>query len=181
MPLRAIVSLMSDEQLSGQIEEGMDETRVYEASFHVIPSLQEDEAAAVATDIRGMIESKGGKVLGGEAPQQMPLAYSMQKDIDRKRHTFSSAYFGWVVFEAEGGAAHEVKKAIEDNPAILRSLVIKTVKEAAEPRKHPATALESDEPVAPRTPAPAAPAEEKPAEPMTVEAMDAEIAKLVVE
>jgi ribosomal protein S6 len=154
-----------------------DDARIYEAAFHVIPSLEEADAAAVAAGIRGAIEAKGGTVLGGDAPQLMRLAYPMQKDIDRKRHTFTSAYFGWVVFEATGDVAHEVKESLGKDDKILRSLVIKTIKEAAEPRKHPAR-LRDERPVAPMyTPK----TEEKPAEPMTVEAMDAEIAKLVVE
>lgn len=154
------------------------DARIYEAAFHVIPSLEEGEATAVAARLRSMIEEKGGTILGGEAPLLMRLAYPMQKDIDRKRHTFTSAYFGWVVFEATGDAAHDVKESLGKDMNILRSLVIKTVKEAAEQRKHPAR-IREERPIVGPTHTPKA--EEKPAEPMTVEAMDAEIAKLVVE
>jgi ribosomal protein S6 len=170
---------MTDEVTMEAIEEGNEDARVYEAAFHVIPSLEEAQAAAVAAEIRSLIESKGGKILGGEAPLLMRLAYPMEKDIERKRYTYTSAYFGWVVFETTGEIAHDVKKAIETNKSILRSLVIKTEKIAAEPRKHPAHMAVPERPVAPTYTPAAAP--EKPAEPMTVEAMDAEIAKLVVE
>jgi ribosomal protein S6 len=170
---------MADETMIDNIEETDADVRIYEAAFHVIPSVEEAEAAAVAAEIRSLIESKGGKAIGGEAPQLMHLAYEMQKDIDRKRHTYTSAYFGWVVFESTGEAAHDIKKSIEANKNVLRSLVIKTAKEAAEFHKHPAQIVVPERPVAPTyTPAPTP---EKPAEPMTVEAMDAEIAKLVVE
>jgi ribosomal protein S6 len=173
---------MTEEPQIDSIEEGSDESRVYEAAFHVISSVDEAQAAAVAGEIRSLIEAKGGKVIGGEAPLLMPLAYPMQKDIDRKRHTFTSAYFGWIFFEANGDIAHEVKKAIETNISILRSLVVKTTKAAAlEPHKHPAHLAPQERPSVSFQEAPVAPIEEKPAEPMTVEAMDAEIAKLVVE
>jgi ribosomal protein S6 len=157
-----------------------EDTRIYEAAFHVIPSLEEADAAAVAAGLRTMINEKGGKVIGGEAPQLMRLAYAMQKDIDRKRHTFTSAYFGWVIFEAAGDLAHEVKLSLENDTKILRSLVVKTVKEAAEPRKHPAQQTMPERPMAPVR-EPVREVEKAPGEPMTVEAMDAEIAKLVVE
>jgi ribosomal protein S6 len=172
---------MADEAQIDPIEAEGEDTRIYEAAFHVIPSLEEAQAAAVAADIRAFIESKGGKILGGETPILTHLAYPMQKDIERKRYTYASAYFGWVVFESTGNVAHEVKKAVESNPSVLRSLAIKTVKAAAEPRKHPAQTVVAppERSITPTyTPAPIP---EKPAEPMTVEAMDAEIEKLVVE
>jgi ribosomal protein S6 len=170
---------MTDDTKIDQLEEGNDDTRIYEAAFHVISSLEEGEAAAVGAEIRSFIESKGGKILASEAPLLMHLAYEMQKDIDRKRYTYTSAYFGWIIFESNGEVAHAVKQAVEGNKSVLRSLVVKTDREAVEFRKHPAHATPPERPVAPTyTPAPAP---EKAAEPMTVEAMDAEIAKLVVE
>ncbi|MBP9771835.1 MAG: 30S ribosomal protein S6 [Candidatus Pacebacteria bacterium] len=174
---------MAENTIKAEMDEKNEDTRIYEAAFHVIPSLEEAEAASIASDIRAKIEAQGGTILGGEAPQLMQLAYPMQKDIDRKRYTYTSAYFGWVVFESNGEVAHSIKSFLGDNnTSILRSLVVKTTKEAAEPRKHPAQTAQPERPVAPAyvaTPDVIAP--EKAAEPMTVEAMDAEIAKLVVE
>lgn len=163
----------------------MEDSRIYEAAFHIVPSLDEAGAAAEVADIKKFLVSNGATILGSGEPMLMELAYEIQKDIDRKRHTFTRAYFAWFVFEASPEAAHAVKEMLGARLTLVRSLLIKTSKEAASDRRHPALlATPSNEAPVVEEPveveeAPVAADEEK--KPMDVEVVDAEIAKLVVE
>lgn len=175
---------MTDEQEITGTEADMEDSRIYEAAFHIVPSLDEAGAAAEADEIKKLLVSKGASILGSGEPMLMALAYEIQKDIDRKRHTFTRAYFGWFVFEAAPEAAHALKEMLGERDTLIRVLLMKTSKEAASDRRHPALlATPSDEtPVVEElveVEAPAVADEEK--KPMDVEKVDAEIAKLVVE
>lgn len=176
---------MTDEQEIVGTEADMEDSRIYEAAFHIVPSLDEAGAAAEVADIKKFLVSKGATILGSGEPMLMELAYEIQKDIDRKRHTFTRAYFAWFVFEASPEAAHAVKEMLGTRLTLVRSLLIKTSKEAASDRRHPALLAtpSNDAPVVEEPveveEAPVADDEEK--KPMDVEKVDAEIAKLVVE
>ncbi|MDQ5928203.1 MAG: ribosomal protein [Patescibacteria group bacterium] len=176
---------MTDEQEIVGTEADMEDSRIYEAAFHIVPSLDEAGAAAEVADIKKFLVSNGATILGSGEPMLMELAYEIQKDIDRKRHTFTRAYFAWFVFEASPEAAHAVKEMLGARLTLVRSLLIKTSKEAASDRRHPALlATPSNEAPVVEEPveveeAPVAADEEK--KPMDVEVVDAEIAKLVVE
>jgi|GEM_PF-2294399 len=177
---------MTDEQEIVGTEADMEDSRIYEAAFHIVPSLDEAGAAAEVADIKKFLVSNGATILGSGEPMLMELAYEIQKDIDRKRHTFTRAYFAWFVFEASPEAAHAVKEMLGVRLTLVRSLLIKTSKEAASDRRHPALlatpsndAPVAEEPVEVVEEAPVAADEEK--KPMDVEKVDAEIAKLVVE
>lgn len=175
---------MTDEQEIVGTEADMEDSRIYEAAFHIVPSLDEAGAAAEVADIKKFLVSKGATVLGSGEPMLMELAYEIQKDIDRKRHTFTRAYFAWFVFEASPESAHAVKEMLGARLTLVRSLLIKTSKEAASDRRHPALLAtpSNDTPVVEEPveveEAPVADEEKKP---MDVETVDAEIAKLVVE
>ncbi|MEN9405238.1 MAG: hypothetical protein RLY47_197 [Candidatus Parcubacteria bacterium] len=176
---------MTDEQEIVGTEADMEDSRIYEAAFHIVPSLDEAGAAAEVADIKKFLVSNGATILGSGEPMLMELAYEIQKDIDRKRHTFTRAYFAWFVFEASPEAAHAVKEMLGARLTLVRSLLIKTSKEAASDRRHPALlATPSNEAPVVEEPVeveetPVAADEEK--KPMDVEVVDAEIAKLVVE
>ena len=174
---------MIDEQEIVGIEADMEDSRIYEAAFHIVPSLDEAGAAAEVADIKKFLVSHGASILGSGEPMLMALAYEVQKDIERKRHTFTRAYFAWVVFEATPEAAHAAKEMLGTRLNLVRSLLLKTSKEAATDRRHPALLAtpSNDAPVIeePIEETPAVAEEEK--APMDVEKVDAEIAKLVVE
>ncbi len=176
---------MTDEQEIVGTEADMEDSRIYEAAFHIVPSLDEAGAAAEAADIKKFLVSHGANIIGSGEPMLMALAYEVQKDIDRKRHTFSRGYFAWFVFEATPEAAHAAKEMLGTRITLVRSLLIKTSKEAATDRRHPALLAtpSNDAPVVEEpvetVEAPVVDDEEK--KPMDVEKVDAEIAKLVVE
>jgi ribosomal protein S6 len=53
----------------------------------------------------------------------------MSKEIETRKQKFDQAYFGWVKFEIESSVIPEIKNALNANINILRSLVVKTVRE----------------------------------------------------
>lgn len=168
-----------------QDQDGDDaEARTYELGFHIVPSVGDEGLSAEIEAIHAIIAKNHGTIISEEQPQLMRLAYPLQRDISRKRHTFDSAYFGWFVFEAFPSDAHAVKEAMRHNEHVVRSLLVKTEKDAA-PVRHPAQAPRFEtKPTefAARTNerAAAETVSETPAEPMTTEQLDAEIEKLVV-
>lgn len=172
---------MTEAEMASMDEADLADSRIYEAAFHIVSSLDDVGAATEAAAIRKTLESHGAAVMSEGAPMLMGLAYPIQKSIERVRHTFTKGYFGWFVFEASPEAAHAIKEMLLTRPTIIRSLLVKTVKEAADDRKHPAlSAPKGDAPMPNKPDEPEAPAEEE-KKPMDVEQVDAEIAKLVVE
>ena len=103
--------------------------RVYEIGYQLVSTLSEEEVPREVTVIKDVLEKLGAQVVSEEFPRLKPLAYSMRKYIAGKYQTFSSAYFGWIKFEAEPQAALALKKAADANEKILRYLIIKTVRE----------------------------------------------------
>lgn len=169
----ADVSLENDSNDEGDI-------RVYEIGVHIIPSVGEEGVAAEFEAVRSHIKTLKGSIIAEEQPVFMTLAYSMQRDIDRKRHTYDNAFFGWVKFEGTPEAAEDMKKFLLGQKHVLRSLIIKTTRDTFVRFSQPSTSRR-ESPEAPAEAAPVATAEEAPKEkPMSVEQIDAEIEKLVV-
>ncbi len=171
------------QEFENTVHDGDDELRIYELGFHIVPTVGDEGVTGEVEGVRGVIAKNGGSVLFEEVPQLMRLAYSLERVIARKHHSFDTAYFGWIVFEATPRGAHAVKEAMRHNEHIVRSLMVKTERDADIVR-HPATARAEKQVDASRTeeraeekPAPAAEAQ---GEPMSTEQMDAEIEKLVV-
>lgn len=135
---------MTDAEKELIADEDLQDARIYEAAFHIVPSLDEAGAAAVAAEIRSFIESRGGSILGLGQPMLMALAYPIQKDIERTRHTFTQSHFGWFVFETTPDVAHALKEVLGTHASIVRSLLMKTTKEAAADRPHPALSAVPD-------------------------------------
>ncbi len=123
---------MAKEDKTVQGEElEMDSTdpRIYEVSYHVLSTMPEEHLAEEASKIKEIIVSNGGIILSEEEPKLMTLAYAIDKVIANKRAWYESAFFGWVKFEAEPAAVAKLKKFLDENNNLLRSLIIKTVRE----------------------------------------------------
>lgn len=103
---------------------------IYEVGYHVLPTVAEERLAAEVTALKDMLESNGAVFISEEFPKLRPLAYMIKKAIAGKYHSFSSAYFGWVKFELPTASIPAVKKALDEHPQILRSLLIETVRES---------------------------------------------------
>ena len=136
---RDTIVFMTEAETKSVSEEDLQDSRIYEASFHLVSTLNDDSALAEVAEIRTFLEARVATIRGLGAPMLMELAYPIQKDIDRTRHTFTRSYFGWFVFETTPEAAHAAKEMLTTRSSVIRALLIKTSAHAAEDRKHPAT------------------------------------------
>lgn len=91
------------------------ETRNYEFSYLLPPSLSETEASSLAAKLSADIVESGGTVTRSEPPQKRKLAYAIKKE--------TTAYFGWVAFCFIPEALGELKKRIAGRH-LLRSLFV---------------------------------------------------------
>jgi ribosomal protein S6 len=161
-----------------------DEARIYELGFHIVPTVGDEGISREIESLHALIAKHEGTIISEELPQLMRLAYPLMRDIARKKHSFDSAYFGWIVFEAFPKKAHAIKEAMRHNEHIIRSLLVKTEKDAS-PVRHPANAprseVKSSSDISARTTESETQTESKePENIMTEEQIDAEIDKLIV-
>lgn len=161
-------------------------TSVYEIGY-LLAGIPEERVEAEASALKEIVTKHGGAIIADENPRFEKLAYTMRKkSVSGAYQKYDEAYFGWVKFEAGNEKIDGIKKAIETVPAVLRILVITTVREstylgkrasqiaAAFPRKG-AGELE------PRDGAAAAKKEAPAAAPATIEEMDKSIDEMVKE
>lgn len=106
-----------------------DSVQVYEIGYLLISSIPEEKVAAEVASLKEVLSKKGAEFIGEEAPELRTLAYTMIKKIGPSNHRFEKGYFGWFKFELSRGEIESVKKTFEENPSMLRMLVITTVKE----------------------------------------------------
>lgn len=111
--------------------------RVYEAGFLLVPSIPEEKVGEETAKLRDLIVKEGGSIITEEAPKLRELAFPMDKTISHKKETFTSAYFGWVKFEIGADAVAFFKKALDENPSVIRFLLISTVREHTIASKRP--------------------------------------------
>jgi ribosomal protein S6 len=103
--------------------------KIYEIGYLLVSSVPEEKVEGEALALREILSKKGAEFIGEEAPELRTLAYAMRKKIGSSYHNFEKGYFGWFKFELQAGDIEAVKKAFEENPNVLRVLVITTVKE----------------------------------------------------
>lgn len=106
-----------------------EKTSVYEVGFHLFPSISPDAVPGKFSAIKAIIEANGGSFISEELPKEIPLAYTLEGVQGGVNRRFNTAYFGWVKYEAPVASAAPIKAAIEKNDSVLRSLIIKTVRE----------------------------------------------------
>lgn len=111
------------------MEKEHDEKSIYEISYHLLPSLSEEDSLKKYLDIKTFLEKCGCSFISDDAPKQRPLAYTITKKIDGKNQKFNSGYFGWIKFETKKASLVEIKKTFDADVTILRYLLIKTVRE----------------------------------------------------
>lgn len=106
-----------------------DALTVYEVSYLLLPSLAQEQVPGKAVALKELLTRSGGEVLIGEDPVLIDLAYPMTKVIQTVRHKVNTGYFGWIKFELNSLGIEAVKKALDADNAILRYIIIKTVRE----------------------------------------------------
>ncbi len=107
-----------------------EESRVYELGFHIISSIPEEKIAEVVGAIKGVLESKKAAVISEDYPKFKQLAYMIRKESGGKYQKFTTAYFGWIKFEVDASSIISLKEEVEKLDAVLRTLVIHTVRES---------------------------------------------------
>lgn len=106
-----------------------DQGQVYELGYNIISTLPEDEVAVKVGAFKALLESLGAELVSDQYPEFIDLAYEMSRTIENKRHTFTSAYFGWIKFVLDPAKMAELKKTLDDDESILRYMLLKTVRE----------------------------------------------------
>jgi len=117
------------ELVEGLSQAKNDEIAVYEAGFHVIPTVAETEVAAVALRIRAYLEKEGAAILAEELPKKIKFAYQIERAVTGKREKYTEGYFGSIKFESPRAVAKQLEEALRADREILRSLLILTERE----------------------------------------------------
>lgn len=103
--------------------------KIYEVGYHILPTVGDERVGAEVTAIKDVIEGEKGSVFAEEFPKHIDLAYPMVKVKHNKRATYTSAYFGWMKFDATPEAAVAIDKKLKAMDSVLRFILIKTVRE----------------------------------------------------
>lgn len=121
---------MTDSQMPATeavVETGA-ELQAYELAFHILPTVTEGEVKTVFDAIKAEITKFGGVLHEEEVPARFELAYEIVKPLEGRNRKFSSAYFGWVRFELDGGKVAELTTEVEHMKEILRYLLTRLTK-----------------------------------------------------
>lgn len=105
------------------------EPKIYEVGYHILPTVGDERVGAEVTAIKDIIEGEKGTIFAEEFPKSVDLAYPMAKVKHNKRAVYTSAYFGWMKFEATPEAAIAIDKKLKAMDNILRFILVKTVRE----------------------------------------------------
>lgn len=100
------------------------ETRLYEAGYHLAPSVAEEAVATEVAKIKDDIVAEGGAIVSEEMPKKVNLAYKIGRIIGGKRVFFNSAYFGWVRFEMPQENLALIGRFLKENESVLRHLLL---------------------------------------------------------
>lgn len=147
---------------------------VYEIGYLIVSSVPDGDVPAEAEKVKNIIVENGGSVIADEAPHREHLSYTIRrKTVAGSYEKYDEAYFGWIKFEAASDKVEAAKKAVEALPAVLRMLLITTVRENTYLGKHAQILAAKPAPIV---------AEGKPIEPpASIEEMDKSIDEMVKE
>ena len=105
--------------------------KVYEVSFHLIPTIDADAVSGVFGRIREFV-AKEGEVLSEESPALRDLAYTIRHTIrqsDGSYSRFDAAYFGSVKFRTSRDSVKRIEEFFKSDEKVLRFLLLETVVE----------------------------------------------------
>lgn len=156
---------------------------VYEIGYLIVSSIPEEKVPEEAEAVKKIITDAGSTVIAEEMPHHEHLAYVIsKKTVSGGYEKYDNAYFGWVKFELGSDKVEAVKKAVELRPAILRTLLISTVRENTYLGKRaPALNQIAFAPTASATISGALTDDKKDVAPATIEEMDKSIDNMVKE
>tara|TARA_B100001179_G_scaffold231194_1_gene220504 strand:- start:211 stop:948 length:738 start_codon:yes stop_codon:yes gene_type:complete len=105
------------------------EPRVYELGYLLMPTVDEGNLSNERDALVALITRYKGIVISEGQPQLIDTAYEISKVINNKRNSFTQAYFGWIKFDITPNVIDALTEEIEALETIIRSIMIKTVKE----------------------------------------------------
>jgi ribosomal protein S6 len=123
--MSAVIDTTSEKEVS---------TRIYEAGYHIIPTVSEEQVEKIVGQIRGLVEKVGGSFIAEGAPALTKLSYTMDAREGDKYVSHDRGYFGWLKFEAPIEAASAIDEMLKRDQMILRSIVFQTVREETRAR-----------------------------------------------
>jgi small subunit ribosomal protein S6 len=91
--------------------------RTYEVLFILSPQVPEEEATALVTEFRGVVEKLGATMKNEEAWGRRRLAYPI--------HKFNEGVYHLFVVESEGSLA-ELDRRMKNVDRILRHMIVRT-------------------------------------------------------
>lgn len=115
------VKMIVDKNLSD-----IEDKDIYEISYHVIPTEISEEISAIVSKIKSTLSDAGGSIVAEGFSKLVNLSYPIS-DVNRK--IFNRANFGWLKFEINKFNALKFKAEVSSMPEVLRSLLVKTIKE----------------------------------------------------
>lgn len=129
-------------------EEG--DLKYYELGYLVMPSVPEEKLPEESGRIISYIDELGGRMVSASSLLTKELAYSISKEIDRRREIFKTAYFGSIRFELSPEKVSLLKQKLEVLPSVLRFLLIRSSKFVQPPARERRTIYKK---AVPETPA----------------------------
>ncbi len=103
---------------------------IYEIGYLIASSIPDEKVPEEAEAIKKIIADAGSTVIAEEAPHRQQLAYTIRKKtVSGGYDKYDVAHFGWVKFELGSDSIEAVKKAVELRPAVLRMILVTTVRE----------------------------------------------------
>lgn len=106
------------------------EPTVYEVGYHLIPTVGDVGLQEAVTTVTDVLKKLDAEFVAEKLPAKFDLAYTLEKKIEGATRRFDTSYFGWVAFALGASRIHEVKDSLDQNPSILRSLIVKTSRDA---------------------------------------------------
>ena len=104
--------------------------QIYEAGYHLMPTVSAAEIANLVVKIRSIIEEKGGEIISEEMPKLRAIAYKISANTNSKKQEFDKTCFGWIKFETANSSVNDIKKTLEGVAEIMRFILIKTARES---------------------------------------------------
>jgi ribosomal protein S6 len=106
-----------------------EDTREYEVSFHLLPTLSKEAADAVVEEITSFISADKGTIVSQGKIEPYTLAYSISKSVKSVKSSYSRSYFGWVKLSCSGEKVVALKEMLQKSDSVLRFLIIHAVVE----------------------------------------------------
>ena len=103
--------------------------KVYEVSFHLLPTVDQDAVSSLFDRIKKVI-GRGGEILSEAQPESRDLAYTVRHTVrqrDGSYGRYDASYFGSVKFVASPDFIAQVEKTLSDDEQVLRFLLLETI------------------------------------------------------